>query len=546
MGSAVAHGARRVADRLDKAGGPSAPSIPGIRLATPPESAQAPAAKTPQEAAAHPKALFDDPFTVMGAFGYKDRLQGISYNMMRDLLYRLPIVSNIIQVRVEQVASFGHVAADRYGLGFRVKMRDAKRSPTPIEEKMCRQMERYFLRTGRTPTWQGRDSFETYLRKITRDALVFDQNCTEIVPGNDGRPSEFYAIDAANVRLARNLKRRNTSQMEEDVAYVEVYNESIRTKWAADDIIFGIRNPNTDIRLNGYGTSELEYIMTTLTQMIYAVEYNGSVFTNGTLARGILNIRDEDLTERDLNQIERQWNNMLKGVENAWRTPVIAAKNGVEWVNLQGATDIQFSSWLDWLVKIACAAFKIAPEEVNLQYGSIGQTSTLAEQSNRDKITDSKERGLRPLIRHISGNLNRQMLWRLEPDLEFEFAGLDAMTPEESADFNIKRLRSFMTINEVRKESDLQPLPGGDIVLDGTYVQSMQQAQQQGQPDPFGQLTDGQSMPQGDEGAPAEADARPEAQDPASDPPKMGARELFNVTKSQSPQPVPRGIDITL
>jgi HK97 family phage portal protein len=553
IGGAVALRARRVADAFEAPRRQA--SVP--RLVTPTGRPLVPgqALSDGQEGKPHVKALFDDPMNLAGAFGFKDRTSGISFNMMRDILYRLPIISNIVQLRVEQVASFGHVSTDSSALGFSVKMRDKKQVPTDAESNLCKRFETFFLRTGSTNTWMGRDSFEAYLRKITRDALVFDQNCTELVPGNNGKPCEFYAIDAANVRLARNLRGYTKDGVDDATAYVELHNEAIRSRFTADEMIFGIRNPSTDIRLNGYGTSELEYLMPTLTQMIYALDYNGSVFTNGTLARGILNIRDEDLTDKDLNQIERQWNNMLKGAENAWRTPVIAARNGVDWINLQGATDTQFASWIDFLIKVACSAYKVSPEELNFSYGTIGQSSSLSEPNNRDKITESKERGLRPLLRHIEGNINRHILWRHCPDLKFEFVGLDAMTPEERVDFTTKRLRAFLTVNEARAEQDLEPIVGGDTILDGTYLQSKGQAQQA----PDQQDNQGFGLP--DQDAPPEqfdAAARQQAQDSqaqesSSDNQDMlGARDMMRsgaptIDKSQGvAKPRQLGIDVTL
>lgn len=534
LGGAVAQGARRVAQRFEKAPAVSIAGIPGLRPIPEPVQEERPA-KVPD-----PRALFTDPFQISQAFGYRNRVSCLSYNTLRDLVYQLPLVATIVSVRVEQVASFGHVAADKYQLGFRVKMREKHDSPSSTEEEMCRKYEKFLLHTGLVRNDKRKDTFETYLRKIVRDALVFDQNCTELIPGNNGAPSEFYAIDASNVRLASGLKDAQRPD-NDGVAYVEVYNETIRTRWREDEIIFGVRNPNTDIRLNGYGTSELEYVISSVTQMINAIKYNSAAFTNGTMARGILNIRDEDLSNAQLNQIERNWNAMLKGVENAWRTPVIAAKNGVDWVNLQGASDMQYREWLDWLVKCITASYKIAPEELNLSYGNIGQNSTLAEASNKDKITDSKERGLRPLLRHISGNVNKHLLWPHAPELEFEFCGLDAMTKEEQADFNNKRVSSYLTLNEIRAEEDLEPLPGGDIVLNGAYLQSLQQQQMQAQ------QAQTQPVDFSDPAGGVEPQQDEQPQDGSQAPAPMGINDLLSMTKSKSAKKLSStGLDIRL
>ena len=46
------------------------------------------------------------------------------------------------------------------------------------------------------------DSFDTFLRKIVRDTLSFDQVSVEVVPDNFGLPFEFVAVDASTIRIA--------------------------------------------------------------------------------------------------------------------------------------------------------------------------------------------------------------------------------------------------------------------------------------------------------------------------------------------------------
>ena len=46
------------------------------------------------------------------------------------------------------------------------------------------------------------DDFDTFIRKITRDSLTYDQMCFEIIPDRKGRPAEIVAVDAATIRAA--------------------------------------------------------------------------------------------------------------------------------------------------------------------------------------------------------------------------------------------------------------------------------------------------------------------------------------------------------
>ncbi len=137
---------------------------------------------------------------------------------------------------------------------------------------------------------------------------------------------------------------------------------------------------------------------------------------------------------------------------------------------------MEFNAWMDFLIKIACSMFGMDPIEVNFQYGNVGQKNTLKESSNREKITESKERGLRPLLEFIADCINEQIIWPINEAFCLEFVGLDAMTRSDAADLAGKRVKTIMTVDELRAEDDLPPLPDGlgEVILDPVYLQHMQ------------------------------------------------------------------------
>jgi hypothetical protein len=69
--------------------------------------------------------------------------------------------------------------------------------------------------------------------------------------------------------------------------------------------------------------------------------------------------------------------------------------------------------------------------------------------------------------------------------------GLDAKTQDDIANLNQKRVKTMMTVDELRAEDDLEPLPDGkgEIILDPTWLQFVQgkEAAEQGEePGGFG------------------------------------------------------------
>ena len=425
-----------------------------------------------------PKALFFDPFAIIEQLGFKDRPSQVTYGTLKAIMWRVPIVQAIVQTRIQQVSAFCRPQHDRYQLGFRLKLREQEKEPSPAERQWMMQMEGIITRTGVTDNPRGRDSFEKFLRKIVWDSLVYDQMCFEVVPNRRGQPAEWYAVDAATIRLADSASTYLNEDLDTAIRYVQIYDGMIIAEYTCDEMCFGIRNPRTDIRLHGYGVSELEMLIPTVTSILYAFDYNQKFFSQGSAAKGIINFKGT-VPEKQLQAFRRHWYQMLSGIENAWRTP-ITNSDELQYINLQQSSrDMEFNSYMDFLIKIACAIFTIDPAEINFKYGNVGQKGGLQESSNKEKVVESKERGLRPLLRNIAQAINQYIIWPSNEEFEFDFVGLDAKTKDEIADLNMKRVKSFYTVDEIRAEDDLPPLPngGGELILDPTWLQFNAQKQ---------------------------------------------------------------------
>lgn len=435
-----------------------------------------------QEAQNDPKSLFWDPYAVVDALGYKDRPSPLSYGTLDAMVMRMPILQAIVQTRVSQVTSFAMPQVDRYATGFRVVQRDRKAKATKASEARSQQIERWLLATGTTNHPEARDDFETFLAKLTRDSLKYDQYTFEVVPDRKGRPAEFYAVDASTIRLADTTRLFVDPEDEEVVRYVQVYDGVVVSEYTASQLCFGIRNPNASIRLQGYGTSELEMLMSTVTSLLWSWDYNQKFFSQGASTKGILNFQGQ-VPEKQLKAFRRHWYSMVAGIENAWRTPIMNADQGMQWIDIQKSNkDMEFSAWFDFLIKIAASIYQMDPMEINFKYGNEGQKS-MFESNNAAKLTASRDKGLKPILRNLQRRISTHLVTKLDPDFEFEFVGLDMMSANEQADLNGKLVKTMRTIDELRALEDLPPLPNGmgDLILDPTYLQHMQAAQAQAQ-----------------------------------------------------------------
>jgi HK97 family phage portal protein len=248
------------------------------------------------------------------------------------------------------------------------------------------------------------------------------------------------------------------------------------------ELCFGVRNPSTNIRANGYGRSELEDLISTITSMLNADSYNGKFFRHGSAPKGALLVKKGNLNPDKVAQLRRDWNAMLSGVENMHKTPVLDAES-VEWLDLQkNNRDMEFSKFQEYLIKVACAIYKISPEEIGFTLeGSKGGLG--GSDSGKEEKKYSMDKGLKPLLTAIEGWINKYIIgpktgWQYE----FKFVGIDVESAKEEEDRLAQAVTTYMEVNEVRKARGLKPKKGYDIILN-PIISQMRQMEQQSEMD---------------------------------------------------------------
>jgi hypothetical protein len=481
---------------------------------------------SPDRGAYDPKSNLTDP-TNYGTmnFGYKEKWALLDYSKCRAISYADSIIAAIMQLRINQIASFSIPQSDKYKVGFKIKMRDKDKEPNSAEQAKIKELEQFILMTGvpenfiDTPERTRRDGFATFLRKIGRDTLTFDQTNFEITPRNNGIPYQFQAVDAATIRIVPDEKEKHeyfggapnyTSEEFAQVMpfsgtpnpfrefqpkhprYCQVVSGVIRHIYDEWEMAFGVRNPRTDLLAQGYGFSEIEMLVTTITSHMNAEAFNRRIFTNGSTVKGIMAF--EGIVPPDqLESFRRQWYMQSTGITNAWKTPIMSLgkETKLNWVDLAKTNrEMEFGKWLEYCIKSICGVFQLDPIEIGFDIarqtsGSSGGSGGLQGSNEKEKIFASQEKGLRPLLKHIQQLLNDYIVYRIDPDFEFEFVGLNVSNEKDDLDLSIQQVKNFKTVNELRAEHDLQPIPDfdaiktpGDLILDTTWVTSWAQSKQ--------------------------------------------------------------------
>ena len=439
------------------------------------------AKKTPVPA---PQAWEIDPQDYQYAFGGEDTTQayhpgtmGLDYETLR-WMARVPLISSIIQTRVNQVSEFAMPQETPHSLGFKIRMRDRFKEPTKAAKNKMAEMTRW-LQTCGDPRIEPNHSFETFLRCIVRDSLVFDQAAFELVRTRGGNIAGFIPVDASTIRRAKLGKQeRERGRRNNESGFVQIINSKIVAKWTQNDMVVGIRRPRTWVHVNGYGYPELEELIRTITNLLNAEAYNAANFTHGMHVSGVLAIKSK-MNPQLFRAFRREFYAMLSGASKAKKTPLIQLdpenKEELQSINMSSSNrEMEYQEWISWLLRLACSVYQISPSSLGGQwmYGNEGHQNSLATGGPTDRISASNELGLRPLMRAVEGWLNRGIIHRLDPDFEIHFAGFDAKTEDQKLDMDLKAIKAFRTVNEIRAAYDLGPIdsPAADMILDPTYM----------------------------------------------------------------------------
>jgi hypothetical protein len=434
------------------------------------------------------KSMVFDPFDSSASMGYYNRSSRLSYSSLR-AMSRAPIIRAIINTRKDQVAEFCKVQVDKYSKGYLITKKgiDDSDDLSSKDKREIDNLQQFILNCGQNDVnnrWEWKyDAFETFVRKLIEDSLVLDQACFEIIPQRNFEPYAFVAVDSATFRIADSINDKNNIKDTAKVlgcypSYVQLYQGNIWNEFYPWELCFGIRNPSTNINVNGYGCSELEDLITTVTAMLNADSYNGKFFRNGSSPKGALLVKKGNLNPDKVNQLRRDWNNMVAGVENAHKTLILDAES-TEWVPMHiNNKDMEFSNFQIYLIKLACAVYKISPEEIGFPLEGQGG-SGLGNDSGKDEKDYSMNKGLKPLLTFIESLINKYIIGPKTNDAyEFKFVGLDIESAAQEEERLSKAVTTYMEVNEVRKARGLKPKPGYDIILNPIISQMRQMDQQ--------------------------------------------------------------------
>jgi Phage portal protein len=419
---------------------------------------------------------------------YTEKPGAIDFQGLREMVGASPILSAIVATRIRQITRFCAPSEDG-GPGFVIRHVDHEHEPSDAEKEQMKLLQRFFTNCGwefkpRERKRLRRDPFPTFVAKLVRDSLTFDASPIETEQkrkrqsGIDG----LYALDGASIRLCT----EEGYSGDDEVFAVQVVSGRIATTYDLDQLIYEVRNPRTDLHLNGYGLGEAELLVRTVTYLLNATTYNADYFDKNSLPPGMLQVFG-DYSDEDVASFRRHWGQMIRGVGNRWALPVLASKDkesGAVFTPFsEPATEMAFGKWITFLTSVACAIYSIDPAEIGFESFAAAK-STLSGEDTSEKLAASRDKGFRPLCAHFEAILSDFVVADFNPDFCFRFAGMEEEDKERA--WEAKKL--VLTVDEVRAEEGYTPYPDpsvGALPVNPQLMQAAMQAAGMGQ-DPAG------------------------------------------------------------
>lgn len=425
-----------------------------------------------------------DKFFGVGDTGFI-RPPKLDFDILRRMS-RTPLVKAIIGTKLSEIDLYSSESSDDNSIGWRIRRKTSMFDDeddielTDEDKRIVEELTNHLI-DGGAKGIMNKEPIRKWLAYQTKDSQELDQATFEVIRDRANRVLGYKSVDASTicysdpVWIANNLDKIEKIKGEYP-SFVQIYDgNKIYTDFYSWEMSMGIRNLSTDVNRLGYGTAELEDLIQTVTWMMNSEDYNGRFFRQGSTPKGLLLVKD-GISSPALRQFKDDFNAQLTGVENSWRSFVLEAENA-QWINMQQSNnDMQFSAWLEYLIRITCANFKVDPSEVGFHMS--GKTQGDAYSSHKQRTDYSKEKSLFPMLQFHQERMNwylRQYLESRKMPLEYEFifTGLSPQDEGNMIEHDIKRVSNWLTVNEIRSKRGLTPIDGGDIVLNSIYLQNL-------------------------------------------------------------------------
>lgn len=295
------------------------------------------------------------------------------------------------------------------------------------------------------------DTFRTLISKVTEDILVIDRGCVEKVRNAKGEIVQLYQVDGATIYP--NIDEYGLFQ---EPAYYQFLNGEIEPSAQLEDtdLLTFVMNPSAEAGRQGYGSSPVENVISTVLTSLQAMIYNSDYFDSTKIPPFWANLAG--VSQEDLVRFSTAFKTQVES--GNWQSPFTNADKADIKTLRPTNQDMQFQDFNVWLSRIVCSEFEISPEEIGLT-----MDSNRANSETQENITSE---GIDNVLRVISEEINNDLIGDLAENIdkrfnEIEFAWdidieMDEKVRAEIDEINVKN--GLRTVDELRSRDGLDPI----------------------------------------------------------------------------------------
>lgn len=452
--------------------------------------------------------------------------------LLRLVERRNGIVGSVITLRIQQILEFSQISIDKDIPGWEITLKDPKKTLNSAQKKQKEFLEDLLINTT-TPDYQGLepkfDTFKDLLIKYVRDRILIDKVVWEIERDQSGRAVAIWVLDGATIlpvlpggfqgstsqigyitysgfnKLAEEIKKARLEDIPpvEEIAYIQemLYGTSgggITAAFRDTDIIFDLGNELNDVRYYKQGLSVTEKANIAVVAFINSVTFNSNGLSRGAIPKiAIAMGKDSGYTTEQLEDMQDEWSADFEAMDGQWNIPLLNGDAKI--LNmLPNNRDMEYHKYMEFTGALTCSIMGADSSELGLR---LNQAQAVLSENTDGKQIFSKNRGVREILNGFSYIANlflKNSGYDFAEDFVYRFNGMSTEDKDFEAELRKKNVETIKTVDEVRAEIDLKPLPDGqgEIILNAVFMQNKQAAEMaaqqgmEGEEEGFGGFSD--------------------------------------------------------
>jgi len=433
--------------------------------------------------------------------------------LLRLVERRNGIVGSIVTLRIQQALEFSHISDDKDIPGWEMTLKDPKKTLGTQQKKQKEFLENLLKNTQRDDyesIEQKTDTFKDLLIKYARDRLLIDKIVWEIERDRSGKTVALWVLDGATImpvlpggfygstsqvatgihsgfnRLSEEIAKARLADIPpvEEIRYIQelIYGTSgggITAAFRETDVIYDLGNELNDIRYYKQGMSVVEKANIAVVAFINSLTFNSNGLSRGAIPKiAIAMGKESSYTQEELEDAQDDWAANFEAMDGQWNIPLLNSDAKV--LNLlPNNRDMEYQKYMEFTGALTCAICGADSAEIGLR---LNQAQNVMSENSDGKQIFSKNRGVREMLAGFSYIVNRFLKesgYDFAEDFMFRFNGLSTEDKSFEAELLKQKVTTHMTVDEVRAERDLKPLPdgAGEIILDAVFMQNKQAAE---------------------------------------------------------------------